>query len=61
MIRSKSISDAEGRIAENRANEDVIRRQMVAKVEAETGKAMALLKEFTSFVGNGFNSLLADG
>ena len=60
MIRSKSISDAEGRIAENRANEDVIRRQMVAKVEAETGKAMALLKEFTSFVGNGFNSLLAD-
>jgi ATPase family AAA domain-containing protein 3A/B len=60
LIRSKSISDAEGRIAENRANEDVIRRQMVAKVEAETGKAMALLKEFTSFVGNGFNSLLAD-
>lgn len=60
LIRAKSISDAEGRIAENRANEDVIRRQMVAKVEAEMGKALALLKEFTGFVGNGFNSLLAD-
>ena len=60
LIRAKSISDAEGRIAENRANEDVIRRQMVAKVEAETGKAMALLREFSSFVGGGFDALLTD-
>ena len=60
LIRAKSISDAEGRIAENRANEDVIRRQMIAKVEAETGKAMALLREFSSFVGGGFDALLTD-
>ena len=60
LIRAKSISDAEGRIAENRANEDVIRRQMIAKVEADTGKAMALLREFSSFVGGGFDALLTD-
>ena len=60
LIRAKSISDAEGRIAENRANEDVIRRQMIAKVEAETGKAMALLREFSSFMGGGFDALLTD-
>ena len=60
LIRAKSISDAEGRIAENRANEDVIRRQMIAKVEAETGKAMALLRELSSFVGGGFDALLTD-
>ena len=43
LIRAKSIAEAEGRIAENRANEDVIRRQMLAKIEAETNKAMTLL------------------
>jgi ATPase family AAA domain-containing protein 3A/B len=33
---------------------------MIAKVEAETGKAMALLREFSSFVGGGFDALLTD-
>ena len=60
LIRAKSIAEAEGRIAENRANEDVIRRQMLARVEAETTKAMALLKETVSAFGAGFNGLLAD-
>ena len=60
IVRAKSIAEAEGRIAENRANEDVIRRQMLARVEAETDKAMALLKEARGAVGSGFNALLAD-
>ena len=60
IVRAKSIAEAEGRIAENRANEDVIRRQMLARVEAETDKAMALLKEAVGAVGSGFNALLAD-
>ena len=60
LIRAKSIAEAEGRIAENRANEDVIRRQMLARVEAETSKAMSLLKEGMELAGRGFNALLAD-
>jgi len=51
LLRAKSIAEAEGRIAENRANEDVIRRQMMARVEAETSKAMQLLKEGMAAVG----------
>jgi len=60
LVRSKSIAEAEGRIAENRANEDVIRRQMMARVEAETAKAMSLLQEGMRAVGQGINGLLAD-
>ena len=60
LIRAKSIAEAEGRIAENRANEDVIRRQMLAKIEAETNKAMTLLKETLRAAGDGVNALLAD-
>ena len=60
LIRAKSIAEAEGRIAENRANEDVIRRQMLARIEAETSKAMQLLQETLSTVGKGFFGLLED-
>ena len=60
LIRAKSIAEAEGRIAENRANEDVIRRQMLARIEAETSKAMQLLQETLSTVGKGFSGLLED-
>ena len=60
LIRAKSIAEAEGRIAENRANEDVIRRQMLARIEAETSKAMQLLQETLSSVGKGFSGLLED-
>ena len=52
-LRAKAIAEAEGRIAENRANEDVNRRQMVARVEAETTKALQLVQETMSQLGKG--------
>ena len=59
-LRAKAIAEAEGRIAENRKNEDVIRRQMIAKVSAETEKAVKLVQETLALVGGGVNSILAD-
>mgnify|MGYP001983103669 FL=1 len=59
-LRAKAIAEAEGRIAENRKNEDVIRRQMIAKVTAETDKAVKLVNETLGLIGGGFNSILGD-
>lgn len=59
-LRAKAIAEAEGRIAENRKNEDVIRRQMIAKVTAETDKAVKLVQETLGLIGGGFNAILAD-
>ena len=59
-LRAKAIAEAEGRIAENRKNEDVIRRQMIAKVTAETEKAVKLVQETLGLIGGGINGILAD-
>ena len=59
-LRAKAIAEAEGRIAENRKNEDVIRRQMMARVTAETDKAVKLVNETLGLIGGGVNSMLAD-
>ena len=59
-LRAKAIAEAEGRIAENRKNEDVIRRQMIAKVTAETEKAVKLVNETLSLIGGGVSALLQD-
>ncbi len=59
-LRAKAIAEAEGRIAENRKNEDVIRRQMIAKVTAETEKAVKVVNETLSLIGGGINSILND-
>ncbi len=59
-LRAKAIAEAEGRIAENRKNEDVIRRQMIAKVTAETEKAVKVVNETLSLIGGGVNSILND-
>ena len=59
-LRAKAIAEAEGRIAENRKNEDVIRRQMMARVTAETDKAVKLVNETLGLIGGGVNSILAD-
>ena len=59
-LRAKAIAEAEGRIAENRKNEDVIRRQMIAKVTAETEKAVKVVNETLSLIGGGVKSILND-
>lgn len=59
-LRAKAIAEAEGRIAENRKNEDVIRRQMIAKVTAETEKAVKVVQETLGLIGGGINDILAD-
>lgn len=40
MQREKALAEAEGRIKENRENEDVNRRQMLARLEEERKKAI---------------------
>ena len=52
-MRAKAIAEAEGRTLENRQNEDVIRRQMLAKVEAETTKAIKVVQEGMVYFGRG--------
>jgi len=59
-LRAKAIAEAEGRIAENRKNEDVIRRQMMARVTAETEKAVKIVNETLGLIGGGVNAILAD-
>ena len=38
--REKALAEAEGRIKENRENEDINRRQMLARLEEERKKAI---------------------
>ena len=38
--REKALAEAEGRIKENRENEDVNRRQLLARLEEERKKAI---------------------
>jgi ATPase family AAA domain-containing protein 3A/B len=58
--RAKAIAEAEGRTLENRQNEDVIRRQMLAKVEAETTKAIKVVQEGMVYFGRGATELLSN-
>jgi len=59
-MRAKAIAEAEGRTLENRQNEDVIRRQMLAKVEAETTKAIKVVQEAMVYFGRGATELLSN-
>ena len=59
-LRAKAIAEAEGRTLENRQNEDVIRRQMLAKVEAETTKAVKVVQEAMVYLGKGATELLSN-
>ena len=59
-LRAKALADAEGRAAEARANEDVNRRLMMTRVEAETAKAVAVLQAAASSFGEGARELLSD-
>ena len=59
-LRAKAIAEAEGRTLENRQNEDVIRRQMLAKVEAETTKAVKVVQEAMVYFGKGATELLSN-
>ena len=59
-MRAKAIAEAEGRTLENRQNEDVIRRQMLAKVEAETTKAIKVVQEGMVYFGRGATELLSN-
>jgi ATPase family AAA domain-containing protein 3A/B len=59
-MRAKALADAEGRAAEARANEDVTRRLLVSRVEAETSKAVAVIQAAATNLGEGTRALLAD-
>ena len=59
-LRAKALADAEGRAAEARANEDVNRRLMVTRVEAETAKAVQLLNAAAQRFADGTRALLND-
>ena len=59
-LRAKALADAEGRAAEARANEDVNRRLMVTRVEAETAKAVQLLNAAAQRFADGTRALLDD-
>jgi ATPase family AAA domain-containing protein 3A/B len=59
-MRAKALADAEGRAAEARANEDVTRRLLLSRVEAETSKAVAVIQAAATNIGEGTRALLAD-
>lgn len=59
-VRAKALADAEGRAAEARANEDVTRRLLLSRVEAETSKAVAVIQAAATNLGEGARALLAD-
>lgn len=42
--REKVLAEAEGRIRENRENEDINRRQMLARLEEERKKAIEAIE-----------------
>ena len=59
-LRAKALADAEGRAAEARANEDVTRRLLVTRLEAETAKAVAVIQAAATNLGEGARALLTD-
>lgn len=59
-IRSKALAEAEGRILEARQNEDVHRRELLAKGELETKKALQVVEATFSQLGSAVNALLND-
>ena len=59
-LRAKALAEAEGRAAEARANEDVNRRMLVTRVEAETQKAVQLLNAAAQRLADGTRALLND-
>jgi ATPase family AAA domain-containing protein 3A/B len=59
-LRAKALADAEGRAAEARANEDVNRRLMMTRVEAETAKEIAVLQAAATSFGEGAREMLSD-
>lgn len=59
-IRARALAEAEGRIAEGRQNEDVRRRELLAKGELETKKAIEVVNATFSQLGAAANALLGD-
>lgn len=59
-LRIKTLAEAEGRSKEARDNEDVQRRQMQARVEAETSKMVKVVNTTLSGLGSAGSALLAD-
>lgn len=58
--REKALAEAEGRIKENRENEDINRRAMLVRLEEERKKAIESIEATFRNLGEGFTSLLAD-
>ncbi|KAF6259265.1 hypothetical protein COO60DRAFT_1514012 [Scenedesmus sp. NREL 46B-D3] len=58
--RSKSLAEAEGRIKENRENEDVNRRAALLKYQEETRKAIESINAVMSHLGTAAVDLLKD-
>ena len=59
-LRAKALAEAEGRAAEARASEDVTRRLLVTRVEAETAKAVSVLNAAFERLSEGGRALLSD-
>jgi ATPase family AAA domain-containing protein 3A/B len=59
-LRAKALAEAEGRAAEARASEDVTRRLLLSRIEAETTKAVAVLQAAATNLGEGARALLSD-
>ena len=59
-VRTQALAEAEGRIQEGRANEDVHRREMLLRAEQEREKALALLRETLAALGAAGLELLQD-
>lgn len=59
-LKAQAIAEAEGRTKENRQNEDVQRRQMEARIQQETRKAVEVVNATLSSLGSGLSSLLDD-
>eukprot|EP00899_Mesostigma_viride_P002940 jgi/Mesvir1/12647/Mv02202-RA.2 len=59
-LRVKALAEAEGRVLENRQNEDVNRRQLLARMDAEKDKLLAAISATFKQVGEGFTSLASD-
>jgi len=57
-LRAKALAEAEGRAAEGRANKDVTSLLQRERIEAETVKAVAVVRATAEAVGGGLSSLL---
>jgi len=59
-LRVKALAEAEGRIQEGRANEDVRRRELLLKAEEERKKAVEVASAWLSGLGKAGRELLSD-